>query len=146
MSTFLSGHSDFSSELHQTAIPNLVIAPSGPLPPSPAELLGSERMAKAVALMREFFKYIVIDSPPILSVTDPLMLAHHADGLILVIKGGETPRQAIRKASEQIYRVGGKILGAVINNVDPKKYGYGSYYQYSYQAYYGEEEGWDGRG
>ncbi len=143
MSTFLSGNSDFSSELHETAIPNLVVAPSGPLPPSPAELLGSEGMDKAMALMREFFKYVVIDSPPVLSVTDPLRLAHHADGLIMVVKGGVTPRQAVRKASEQISRVGGKILGAVINNVDLKKSDYGSYYHYYnyYQDYYGEEKG-----
>lgn len=79
MSTFLSGHSDFMSELHETPTPNLVVAPSGPVPPSPAELLGSERMGEAMALMRDVFKYIVIDSPPILSVTDPLMLTRHAD-------------------------------------------------------------------
>ncbi len=142
MSKFLSGNSDFSSELVQTPVPNLVIAPSGPIPPSPAVLLSSERMEKALGLMREFFKYIVIDTPPVLSVTDPLMLTRHSDGLILVVKGGATPREAVRKASQQINRFGGNILGAVINGINLRKAGYGSYYGYYnyYQDYYAEGE------
>ncbi len=140
MSTFLSGNTSFAAGLHETAIPNLVMMPSGPMPPNPAELLGSARMNESLGLMRESFKYVVIDSPPVLSVTDPIMLTRHADGLILVVKGNQTPQGAVQKASERLARVGGKVLGAVINNVDLKKSEYGSYYYHYYnEDYYGEE-------
>ena len=140
MSTFLSGNSSFADGLHETAIPNLVMMPSGPMPPNPAELLGSARMQESLSLMRESFKYVVIDSPPVLSVTDPMMLTRHVDGLILVIKGNQTPQGAVQKANEKLTRVGGKVLGAVINNVDLTKSAYGSYYYHYYnEDYYGEE-------
>ena len=132
MSSFLSGNADLSSIIAKTAIPNLSCLAAGPTPPNPAELTGSDRMLAAVDLLKQHFKYIVIDSPPILSVTDPLVLSPRVDGVILVIKGGKTPKGAVQKASSLLQDVGAKVLGAIVNDVDVSS---SEYYYYS-KAYY----------
>ena len=135
MSTFLSGNSDLASDITRTSVANLFVLPAGPVPPNPAELLGSEPMVKGLELLKEHFKYIVIDSPPVLSVTDPLILSAIVDGVVLVVEGGKTPRDAVRRASDQIRGVGGKILGALINNINVESseyYYYRDYYDYGY--------------
>ena len=132
MSTFLSGNSDLASNISQTSVPNLYVLPAGPAPPNPVELMGSERMVEALKILHRHFKYIVIDSPPILSVADPLVISAKVDGVVLVIRGGKTPRDAVRKAGDHVRNVGGKILGALINDVDIE----GSEYSYYYRHYY----------
>ena len=132
MSSFLSGNVDLSSIISKTAIPNLSCVAAGPTPPNPAELTGSERMLAGIDLLQQYFKYIVIDSPPILSVTDPLVLSPRVDGVILVIKGGKTPKGAVQKSSSLLQDVGANILGAIVNDVDVSS---SEYYYYS-KAYY----------
>ncbi len=138
MSTFLSGNSDLASHITRTSVANLFILPAGPVPPNPAELLGSAPMVKALELLKQHFKYIVIDSPPVLSVTDPLILSAKVDGVVLVVQGGKTPRDVVRRASDHIRVVGGKILGALINNVNVESseyyYYYRNYYDYGYDS------------
>ena len=136
MSNFLSGNADMASQIRNTPFPNLYILPAGPSPPNPAELIGSKRMKGALALLEQYFEYIVIDSPPVLSVTDPLVVSRHVDGVIFVIHGGKTHRDALRKASESIVNVGGRILGAVINNVNIQSSEYSYYYRYYYHDHY----------
>ena len=140
MSTFLSGNSDLASNITRTSVANLFVLPAGPVPPNPAELLGSEPMVKALGLLKEHFKYIVIDSPPVLSVTDPLILSAKVDGVVLVVEGGKTPRDAVRRASNQIRGVGGEILGALINNVNVESSEYYYYYRDYYDYGYGSQE------
>jgi polysaccharide biosynthesis transport protein len=118
LSAFLSGNSDLSGSLRQTSVPNLYILPAGIRPPNPAELIGSERMEHALRLLSEYFKYIVIDSPPVLSVSDSLVISTLVDGVVLVVRGGETPKDAVKKANAHLVAVGAPILGAMINNVD----------------------------
>ncbi len=132
MSHYLSGNSDLSSQIQPGKIPNLFVLAAGPHPPNPAELIGSDRMMTGLGLVKDYFKYIVIDSPPIMSVTDALILANLVDGVVLVVHGGKTPRDAVQKASERLTGVGGRILGALINNVDIRKSEYSSYYRYYY--------------
>ncbi len=132
MSNYLSGNSDLSSQIQPGKIPNLFVLAAGPHPPNPAELIGSDRMLTGLSLVKDYFKYIVIDSPPIMSVTDALILANMVDGVVLVIHGGKTPRDAVQKASERLVGVGGRVLGALINNVDIRKSEYSSYYRYYY--------------
>lgn len=135
MSNFLSGNSDLGSQIRNTAFSNLYFLPAGPTPPNPAELIGSTRMKNALALLERYFDHIIIDSPPILSVTDPLVLSPYVDGVILVIQSG-TPRDAARKASANLLAVGATILGTVLNNVNIHSSDYSYYYRYHYQYDY----------
>ena len=136
VSSYLSGNSDLTSQIRQTGIPNLYIIPAGPQPPNAAELIGSERMDRLFRLLEDEFQYIVIDSPPVLSVTDAQILAKQVDGVVLVIYGGKTPRDAARKAIQQLSAVGGKVLGGMVNKIDVHKSEYSYYYRYYYDDHY----------
>ncbi len=138
MSSYLSGNSDLSSQIQKTGLPNLYLLTAGPPAPNPPELLGSPRMAKALELLREYFTYIVIDSPPVLELSDALVLSRQVDGVIVVARGGKTPRQALRKASDQLQALGAQILGVLINDVDVRRSEYG--YPYGYYGYHGGYE------
>ncbi len=143
MSTFLSGNSDLSSQIRKTGLPNLYLLPAGPPAPNPPELLSSPRMAKGLELLKEYFTHIVIDSPPTLELSDALVLSRQVDGVIVVARGGKTPRQALRKASDQLLGIGARILGVLINDVDVRRSEYGySYYGYhgGYDRYYCESD------
>lgn len=134
MSTFLSGNSDLSSQIRETPVPNLYMVGAGPKAPNPAELIGSQRMTTGLKLLREHFTYIVIDSPPLLEITDALVAARQVDGVLIVAQGGRTPHEAVRKAGERLRFVGAKVLGVVLNNVNVRQLGYG----YGYAGYYSE--------
>lgn len=135
MSTYLTGNSDLSPLVQESGFPNLYLVPAGPPAPNPAELVGSERMRSGLSLLLDYFEYIVIDSPPCLEITDALVLAPAVDGLLMVVRGGKTPRQLVRKASDRLLRVGGKILGVLVNAVDLRRSEYGYYHGY-YNHYY----------
>ncbi len=135
MSTYLSGNCDLNSQIQQTGVPNLFLLSAGPPAPNPPELLGSPRMANGLKLVREYFTHVVIDSPPTLELSDTLVLASSVDGVILVARSGKTPRQALKKAGDHLLRVGGQILGVLINDVDVRQSEYGSYGYGSYGGY-----------
>ncbi len=119
-------------------VPNLFFVPSGPTPPNPSELLGSPRMKSVLAHFRGTYNYVVIDTPPINVVTDASVLAAASDGVLLVGESGRTPYPALAHAREVITRVGGTILGVVVNKLRPGTggaYYYDGYYQeYGYYA------------
>ena len=141
MSSFLSGNSDLASQISATSFPNLCLLPAGPIPPNPAELIGSLRMQEALKLLSNHFDHIIIDSPPILSVTDALVVSPLVNGVVMVIHGGKTPREAVMKSSGHLEHVGAKILGAIINNVDMQSSEYYYYYRYYYDsAYYTQDQ------
>lgn len=140
MSTFLSGNSDLSSLIQQSEIPNLFAVSAGHVPPNPAELLGSPRMKQGLALLDEYFDHIVIDSPPVLSVTDARIIGTLVDGVVLVIKGGETPKEAVQRTKRLLQEVHAHVIGTLLNNVDvhsPDYYYYSKYYYYGYGKKYG---------
>jgi capsular exopolysaccharide synthesis family protein len=149
MSEYLSGNADLSSLIQETAIPSLFIVPCGCVPPNPAELLGSERMKSILALSNDGFDHIVIDSPPVLSVSDPRILAPVVDGVILVIKGGGTPKQAVQRSKRLLQEVHANIIGTLLNCVDVRSadYHYYSryYYRYGYYKRYGYRHGNDAK-
>lgn len=120
-----------------TALPGLSVLPCGPIPPNPAELLGGARCDQVLAALRERFDLVLVDSPPVLAVTDALLLARRADGVVMVLRQGETPRAAAREAREALERAGGRVLGAVLNGVRPE----GGEYRYYYHYYYGRGGG-----
>jgi len=132
MTEFLSGNSDLSSLACESGFANLYLIPAGPPAPNPAELLGSERLRTCLDWLLEYFDYLVIDSPPCLEITDSLVLCPQVDGLLLVVRAEKTPKDVVRKASERVAMVGGRILGVLINAVDARRseYGYGSYHAY----------------
>ena len=113
--------------IQQTNIEHLSVLPTGPIPPNPAELLGSQAMKELLNQAMENFDMILIDTPPVLAVTDAQILANQCDGTILVIKSGETQVDAAIKAKELLVAANGKLLGTVLNQ---KKIQDSSYYYY----------------
>jgi succinoglycan biosynthesis transport protein ExoP len=123
------------------AIPNLAAIPTGPLPPNPADLLSSHKLADAIAALRTRYKFIVIDSPPIMAATDAVILSVLADGVLLVVRSGETPKEAFTRTRDLLTSVKCHILGVVLNAVDSSAPDY--YYSYRYYPYsygYGPQE------
>src|SRR5213075_916279 len=122
-------------------IPNLVAVPTGPLPPNPADLLTSHKLADALQHLRSEYKFIVIDSPPIMAATDAVILSVQADGVLLVVRSGETPKEAFVRTRDLLLSVKCHLLGVVLNAVDSSAPDY--YYSYRYYPYsygYGPQE------
>jgi capsular exopolysaccharide synthesis family protein len=122
-------------------VPNLFLLPCGPIPPNPAELISSDRMKSLLKLLSDRFDHILIDSPPLIHVTDPVILSTMVDGVILVVHGGKSTRDVVRRARQELSNVGAKIFGVVLNNVDLRREGYDEYYYYRYYSDYGQEKG-----
>ena len=123
------------------AIPNLAAIPTGPLPPNPADLLSSHKLADAIAELRTKYKFIVIDSPPVMAATDAVILSVLADGVLLVVRSGETAKEAFTRTRDLLNSVKSHILGVVLNAVDSNSPDY--YYSYRYYPYsygYGPQE------
>src|SRR5258708_6344801 len=106
LSSYLAGVSslDLVSVPHP-AIPNLVAIPTGPLPPNPADLLSSQRLVEAIAELLTKFKFIVIDSPPIMAATDAVILSVHTDVVLLIVRSGETPKEAFTRTRDLLHIV-----------------------------------------
>src|SRR6202795_2059387 len=142
LSSFLAGASSLDQVIvpHPT-IPNLAVIPTGPLPPNPADLLSSHRIADAIVELRKRFKFIVIDSPPVMAATDAVILSVQTDGVLLVVRSGETPKTAFTRTRDLLVSVKCNILGVVLNAVDSSSPDY--YYSYRYYPYsygYGPQE------
>jgi polysaccharide biosynthesis transport protein len=122
----------------------LNVLTSGPIPPNPAELLGSEQMRRLVTALQAKFNHVVIDSPPIASFTDGVLISTMVDGVLLVVHGGKSSRHVVRRSRQLLQDVGAKIFGVVLNNVNLQTHDYYYYQRYYSQNYYktdNEEEG-----
>ncbi|MBU3159843.1 CpsD/CapB family tyrosine-protein kinase [Clostridium frigoris] len=119
--------------IHETVQKNLHVLTSGTRPPNPAELLGSAKMKNFIEELKKTYDYIILDTPPIILVTDAQILAQYTDGCLLVVASGESERDAAIKAKGLLEKVNAKILGTVLNKVEIKKKGYYNY-QYEYGA------------
>ncbi|RJQ49663.1 MAG: polysaccharide biosynthesis tyrosine autokinase [Desulfobacteraceae bacterium] len=137
ISSYLVGSNSLEEVILRTQLDNLHVIPCGPIPPNPAEILGSNKMRQLLDRLRQDYSRIVIDTPPLTAVTDSVVLAPHTDGVLLVIRAGETPRPLIQNALGQLHSVKAPILGAVLNGVNTGRYG--SYYYQYYYYYYGED-------
>jgi len=118
--------------------PNLYFIPSGPIPPNPSELLGSNKMKELIKELEEQADFVIFDSPPVIAVTDALVLATQVDGVILILNFGEVPREAAKQTKALLEKVKAKVLGAVLNKIDMEKEG--QYYPYYYYYYYGDDK------
>jgi capsular exopolysaccharide synthesis family protein len=133
LSTYLSRDIKLDGLVQRTVVPNLSVLPAGPIPPNPAELISSERMKTLLREVGETYDHIIIDSPPLMNVTDPVILSTMVDGVVLVIYGGKTSRAITVRARQELMNVGAKVFGVVLNNVNLRHAGYDEYY---YKKYY----------
>jgi polysaccharide biosynthesis transport protein len=142
LSSYLAGVSSLDLvTVPHPAIPNLAAIPTGPLPPNPADLLSSHKFADAITELRTKYKFIVIDSPPVMAATDAVILSVQTDGVLLVVRSGETPKEAFTRTRDLLNNVKCRILGVVLNAVDSNAPDY--YYSYRYYPYsygYGPQE------
>lgn len=147
LTNYLSGESELDSVLQTNdKLPQLKLLASGPIPPNPAELLGSNEMRKLLMELADRFTHVIIDSPPAISFTDASVLSTLVDGVVLVVHGGRSSRAVVRRAKQQLVDVGANIFGIVLNNVKLEAQDY-YYYGGYYSSYYAStEEGAENEG
>lgn len=112
----------------------LNVLTSGPIPPNPAELLGSDQMRRLMTILQANYTHVVVDSPPVSSFTDGVLISSMVDGVLLVVHGGKSSRHIVRRSKQLLSDVGAKIFGVVLNNVNLQSHDY-----YYYQSYYGQK-------
>jgi capsular exopolysaccharide synthesis family protein len=130
----LSGNGKLSDMTVESGFPNLWLLPNGTVPPNPAELMGSEAIKRAIDEMRKSFDVVVFDCPPVLPVSDAVVLAKRLDGVILLARFDKTRRAELRRSYEQLRTAKAPLLGTVFNGVEIEHglYGYGYGYGYEY--------------
>ncbi|MCS7228978.1 MAG: polysaccharide biosynthesis tyrosine autokinase [Candidatus Kryptonium sp.] len=142
LTDYLFGRAEIDTIFKQTDVDNLYLVPCGVVPPNPSELLGSEKMKEFIEYLKLNYDFIIFDTPPLVAVTDALILANQVDGVLLVASAGKTEIDVVDKAREMIHRVGGNVIGVLLNNFDASAT-YGTYYRYyryyRYYDYYGAD-------
>ena len=131
----LAGTVSIDDALRVDVLPGLDVLPAGPVVDSPSDLLTSRTMEDLLKDLDERYNYVIIDSPPILAVTDAAVLAGHADGTVLVVRSGNTDQRAAMRARAQLERVGVEILGVLLNDVSPSTTEESYYFRYIYRYY-----------
>jgi succinoglycan biosynthesis transport protein ExoP len=140
LSSYLAGACDLDGCTYPyPGVPDLSVIPAGPIPPNPADLLSSQRLVDAIERLRQKYKFVVVDSPPIMLATDAVILSTWSDGVLLVARSGETPKGAFARAQELLASVKCRLLGVVLNAVNTAAPDY--YYSYRYYSYYGDYYG-----
>lgn len=152
LSTYLShasGEESFVTPI--PSLPNLCVLPRGPIAPNPGEMLSSVSMAEAIERWRREWDFVILDSSPILAVSDTLSIVQQVDGALIIVRAGVTRKKALQKTREQLRRANARILGSVVNGVDMRlenyytysrgySYGYRNGYQSAYGSGYGATE------
>lgn len=134
LSSCISMGTALSDAVQKTSIEGLYALTGGVIPPNPSELLGSEQMKNVLQRAKEQYDYVLIDTPPVMPVTDALIVSRFVDGMILVIASAEVKVEMARDVKNQLVNAGANILGVVLNKVRSEHHGYGYYY------YYGSKE------
>ncbi|NOX60908.1 MAG: polysaccharide biosynthesis tyrosine autokinase [Chloroflexi bacterium] len=130
----LTEHPEPDDLLQETGVPGLHVLTSGPLPPNPAELLGSERMKRLLERLQERADILVLDSPPATILSDAAILSTQADGVLLVLDSGATRREVARRALDALQQVNARVVGVLLNRLPPRPDGYYYYYYYYYYS------------
>lgn len=138
LSSCISMGTALSDAVQKTSIEGLYALTGGVIPPNPSELLGSEQMKNVLQRAKEQYDYVLIDTPPVMPVTDALIVSRFVDGMILVIASAEIKVEMARDVKNQLVNAGANILGVVLNKVRSEHHGYGYYY------YYGSKEASNG--
>jgi capsular exopolysaccharide synthesis family protein len=134
LTNFLSGNIEGDDLVKKTQVPNLYLINSGPAPTNPLELLSSEKMANLIDSLKKHFEYILIDTPPLLLLSDAFVLGPKIDGMILVVRGGKTSRDSLKQVEEKLSAYKIKCPGVIINGADLREHDY--YYMKQYHHYY----------
>lgn len=135
LSSCISMGTTLSDAVQKTSIEGLYALTGGVIPPNPSELLGSEQMKNVLQRAKEQYDYVLIDTPPVMPVTDALIVGRFVDGMILVIASAEVKVEMARDVKNQLVNAGANILGVVLNKVRSEHHGYG----YGYYYYYGND-------
>ena len=135
LTTYLTDSVELKKVVKSTDIPNLFLVNSGPIPPNPAELLGSDKMTRFIKMMGEECDFMLFDLPPMLEISDALVLGAKVDGVVLVVWGDKTSREALKKVREKLDMLKVRTLGVIINNVTLPHHG-AYYYKDSYHSYH----------
>jgi capsular exopolysaccharide synthesis family protein len=135
LSELLAGQIRETEAIKQTPTENLSIVCGGSLPPNPGELVGSKKMYEVLRTLEQEYDCIFIDSPPIMPVSDPVLLSTMVDGVVLVVDGQKTPKQVVREVRSRLANARAKILGVVLNRINLQNgdYSYRHYYSYYHQ-------------
>lgn len=141
LSNAVVGEKPLEEVIFSSSVPNLDICPCGPIPPNPAELLHTRRFKEIMAEFARRYDRVIFDSPPTSAVTDPVVVGHLADGVVLVVRAGHTTREAAAFARRQLDDAKARLLGCIVNQVSPTDSYYNYYYRrYQYGGYYGPRE------
>lgn len=143
LTSALSGNASIDDIIVRTPLANLDLAPAGPVPPNPAELLSSPEFDRFIRRARETYDRVVIDSPPMLMVADSRILAGRVDATLLVVNIDRATKRGVSEAARNVAAVGGRVCGVIINMIDPREQAYYQYYYYGgyyNRAYYGRRE------
>ena len=138
LSNCVSTGGDIMELVQDTKIPNLYVLTSGPVAPNPSELLGSQNMVDILEELKQHFDYVLVDTPPVMPVTDAAVVSGKVDGTILIVASGAVSPSIAVEAKTRLEQAGAHMLGVVLNKVDVaanSHYGYG----YGYYYYYGHE-------
>lgn len=138
LSNLLVGNAKASESVRKTGVPGLWVLAAGRTPPNPAELVGSQRFREFLTSIKEHFEWVIIDSPPVMAVTDAALVAHQTSGVLFVVGAEMTSRHAAKRALDQLEQAHARFVGAVLNRVDLEHnaYYYSQYYRREYSDYY----------
>jgi capsular exopolysaccharide synthesis family protein len=146
LATVMAGELSIPQAVRTTQVPGLFLLPCGPRPANPAELLTSPRFLELIAEARADYEYVLIDTPPVLAVSDPCVVAPHVDGVILTIRATKNNQPAALRAKDALVTLGANVVGVIVNGFDeagpggPHAYGYAYSYEYSAYAEEGESD------
>ncbi len=141
LSDYLAGFAEYDEVIYHTNVPDADMVPCFSVLQNPSPLLQDPKLEEFFKKLEENYDYIIVDSPPLISVSDGVLIAAVCDGTILVVRSGETPKRLVRQSLNFLERTGCRFLGTVLNGVETAHHGYGSYYggYYSrYGKYYGD--------
>jgi len=138
VSNVMVGGAKTSEAIIESGVEGLWLMAAGRIPPNPAELLGSQRFHELLTSLKAHFDWVILDTPPVMAVTDAALVAHRVTGVVFVIRADATSRHAAKRALDQLEQVSAKFVGGVLNRVDLRRnaYYYSQYYRREYAQYY----------
>lgn len=145
LATVMSGEARLAAAVQSCEVENLSLMPCGPRPANPAELLTAPKFSEVLRELREMYDFVIVDTPPVLAVSDPSVVAPRVDGVLLVFRMTKNARPVTERAREQLAAVGARMLGVVVNASSARSGGYGGYgytyqYEYQYAEHYADQE------
>ncbi|MCA9566074.1 MAG: CpsD/CapB family tyrosine-protein kinase, partial [Myxococcales bacterium] len=138
MSNLILGENTYEEAIQRTVVPNLDLLPCGPIPPNPTELMHTERFRTVIKELRSRYDRVIFDSPPVIAVADSMILGNFVDGVLFVIRSGQTNKEVVRRAKMNLEGINAPILGAILNDLDLEDRAYRYHYYYSYYSRYGQ--------